>query len=195
MVSAQWSTPLVPSSYWATPPADPPHDNVAAPINVSINAQRKSGSLLLGTSATLLYPPTIILDVLGLASSTSFFTEYLLVSKGFSLVDGTQGAGKVLTSDGSGIASWQTSAAATGGATGGTIAAPSGSLCGMYSRTYNTASSIWVEHSSPIKCQAVDWVGSQYLRTVSCPTGYAYVVYQPRNANNGNVESGSCVKN
>lgn len=129
IASAQFSTPLVPTSSWVTPPALPPANNASAPINVSINAQRKSGSLLLGTVANP-QPSFIALDVLGLASTTSFVSDYLLVSKavtfvadspmkmltfgpsGLTLADGTQGAGKVLTSDASGRATWQAPATA-----------------------------------------------------------------------------------
>ncbi len=109
---------------WTPAPANPPANNAAAPINVSLTAQRKFGPLFLGTSAVLSDPIISTFDVLGLASTTFLSTDNLLVSKavtfaagspmkrllfnsaGLSLIDGTQGAGKVLTSDANGIASW-----------------------------------------------------------------------------------------
>lgn len=64
---------------WTVPPANPPKDNVAAPVNVSNTDQNKQGKLGLG----------------GLA-----------IFGKFQLIDGTQGVGKVLVSDADGKASW-----------------------------------------------------------------------------------------
>ncbi len=118
-------TNLYAQSTWTPAPSNPPANNVAAPINVSSLMQRKLGPLFLGTTA-IPNPPAATLDVLGWASTTSLFSDYLVVSKGvtfvagspmkmftfgssgFTLVDGTQGAGKVLTSNASGLATWQT---------------------------------------------------------------------------------------
>lgn len=125
-------------SSWTPAPANPPANNAAAPINISSLMQRKLGPLFLGTTAVLPSPPnpiTSTFDVLGLASTTMLSTDTLLVSKavtfaagspmkrllfgttGLSLIDGTQGTGKVLTSDATGRATWQTLPAATGGTT------------------------------------------------------------------------------
>ncbi len=66
---------------WTPAPNDPPKNNVEAPINVSPVQQYKKG----------------ILGLNGLA-----------VFGKVQIVDGTQGAGKVLVSDANGKASWQT---------------------------------------------------------------------------------------
>lgn len=66
---------------WTPAPANPPLNNVEAPINVSNSPQNKLGNLGLGG---------------------------LVVFGKFQLIDGTQGAGKVLVSDANGKASWQT---------------------------------------------------------------------------------------
>lgn len=135
-ISAQsdWTPPTDNTSTFSPPTALPPAGNAAAPINVSINPQRKTGSLFVGTTATLSNPLRTTFDVLGLASTTMLSTDNLLVSKaatfvatpvgspmklltfttqGLTIADGTQGAGKVLTSDAYGRATWQTP---TGGA-------------------------------------------------------------------------------
>ncbi|MEK7645015.1 MAG: hypothetical protein AAB391_01675 [Patescibacteria group bacterium] len=126
-------TSLSAQSSWTPAPANPPANNASAPINISSLMQRKFGPLFLGTTAVLPSPPSPItstFDVLGLASTTMLSTDTLLVSKavtfvagspmklltfgslGLTLADGTQGAGKVLTSNASGLASWQTLPAA-----------------------------------------------------------------------------------
>lgn len=64
------------ASSWVGPTAEPPNNNVSAPINVSSTSQTKLGALSVG---------------------------------GFALVDSTKGAGKVLTSDADGKASWSNS--------------------------------------------------------------------------------------
>lgn len=119
---------------WTPPSQNPPAGNAAAPINVSNVSQWKRGPLFIGTTATLSSPLTTTFDVLGLASTTMLSTDNLLVSKaatfvaaplsgpmkllsfttqGLTIADGTQGLGKVLTSDASGLATWQTPAAPT----------------------------------------------------------------------------------
>jgi hypothetical protein len=81
---------------WTAAPANPPKDNVPAPVNVSASDQNKQGKLGLG----------------GLA-----------VFGKFQLIDGTQGVGKVLVSDVDGKATWGTISAggtiSTASGTGG----------------------------------------------------------------------------
>lgn len=77
-------------SAWTGPTATPPAGNTDSPINVGTTAQIKNGGLSLNS---------------------------LLVSGQVSIVDGTQGSGKVLTSDANGVASW--AAVASGGAGAG----------------------------------------------------------------------------
>jgi hypothetical protein len=71
---------------WTGPTQTPPGGNVDAPINVSGTAQVKTGALSIGG---------------------------LLQVGGFKMTSGA-GAGKVLTSDASGLASWQTGGGASG---------------------------------------------------------------------------------
>ena len=81
------------ASAWTEPAASPPGGNVGAPINTSDTGQYKEGNLILNA----LYHYSIGLFVNGQVKIT----------------DGYQGAGKVLTSDADGLASWQ---APSGGA-------------------------------------------------------------------------------
>ena len=106
-------------SAWTAPTATPPSNNVSAPVNVSSNAQLKTGDF---SAWTLI--------------SNSVITNALRIPTGAS-------AGKVLTADASGNATWQAGtpgpqgpagAAGPAGATGpqgpaGTV--PSGELCGV----------------------------------------------------------------
>jgi len=67
---------------WTTPTAIPPSSNLPAPINVSSTAQTKTGNLTIGGN---------------------------LITSGLQMTTGA-GADKVLTTDSSGVASWQTPA-------------------------------------------------------------------------------------
>jgi len=67
---------------WTTPSVPPPNDNLPAPINVSSDPQTKSGNLTIGGNLT---------------------------TGGFKMATGA-GADKILTTDASGVASWQTPA-------------------------------------------------------------------------------------
>lgn len=71
---------------WVSPKVAPPGDNVAAPINISANAQSKKGSLGLGGLAVF---------------GSAIFTGQVKIA------DGTHGPGKILTSDAAGNATWQ----------------------------------------------------------------------------------------
>ncbi len=73
---------------WTAAPSNPPSNNTPAPLNVSISNQNKLGKLGLG----------------GLA-----------VFGKFQLIDGSEGAGKVLISDAEGKATWSTFSGGTGG--------------------------------------------------------------------------------
>jgi len=80
---------LISSQFYLSSP------NLPAPINVGSTGQSKEGYLAIGTSTAPSYP----LDVAGTIQAT-----------GFKLLTGA-GADKILTSDASGVASWQTAAA------------------------------------------------------------------------------------
>ncbi len=108
-------------STFTYPPAGtvPPNGNVAAPINAGPSLQTKSGGLFLNTDAsplstglkafgrTLLYPNFAGDVALQVGTTTGGLTGKIQI------IDGNQGAGKVLTSDANGVATW--SASASGG--------------------------------------------------------------------------------
>ncbi|MBU3669059.1 MAG: hypothetical protein FGM57_03815 [Candidatus Taylorbacteria bacterium] len=72
---------------WTAPMAIPPKGNVAAPINVSNAPQVKKGAL-------------------GVEGNFAVFGNSAFVGK-VRIADGTQGNGRVLTSDANGVASWK----------------------------------------------------------------------------------------
>ncbi len=94
---------------WTEPTATPPAGNVSAPLNVSSTGQSKTGGLILNTGGAanglivqtgnvgIGVTPTQKLDVNGTTKTT-----------GLQITTGA-GAGKVLTSDASGTATWQAS--------------------------------------------------------------------------------------
>jgi hypothetical protein len=94
---------------WVPPAGDAPTNNVEAPINASSDTQDKHGKLRVNTLLT----DTNGLDVFGVAR---LFGGVEIGSSGFpaslTLLDGNQGAGKVLTSDANGKAKWSSPAAA-----------------------------------------------------------------------------------
>lgn len=75
-------------------PGNPPSNNTAQPLDVSATAQTKLGKITVGDATT---QGTNMLDVQGRIK----------------MVDGNQAAGKVLTSDATGLATWQPVSAAT----------------------------------------------------------------------------------
>ena len=92
---------------WTGPTLSPPNGNVPAPINVGNSIQTKLGSLVLNAA-------TPIQNAVGLTvSGTSIFNGSLQI------MDGTQGDGKVLTSDASGNASWATGGGSSSVTSGG----------------------------------------------------------------------------
>jgi hypothetical protein len=95
-------------SAWTGPGSGvtPPNDNVAAPLNVGQSTQAKAGALVLNSGWT---------DSLGNAIQAATGLEVFGTSSfqgPVQIVDGTQGVGKVLTSDVNGVASWMAPAAA-----------------------------------------------------------------------------------
>lgn len=83
---------------WSGASANPPGNNVPAPINVGSSAQAKIGFLSLGTNTS----PIVPLNVNG----ASNFTGLAQFNNSFR-IPVNAGSGKVLTSDASGVASWQ----------------------------------------------------------------------------------------
>lgn len=120
-----------------TPPSgSPPNSNAYAPLNTSGAGQTKVGGLVLNTGAA-----TVGLSVpngrveIGTAPSGATVTSRVGLAvwgKQLRIVDGTEGAGKVLTSDANGLASWSSGAGGTGlckGASGTEL--PEGYGCAM----------------------------------------------------------------
>ncbi|MEI7480442.1 MAG: DNA adenine methylase [bacterium] len=98
---------------WTGPTAPAPDKNVAAPLNVGENEQIKKGNLILGGDslsgnglAKLQVTGASLLN--GKVTITANTTDNpALVGKVFTLMDGNEGAGKVLTSDNNGVATWK----------------------------------------------------------------------------------------
>lgn len=108
---------------FAAPQSDPPQGNAPAPINVGLLSQTFGNSGLSGQNKELRMGNNS--GVLTLRGALN------LVGK-LTIADTTQGAGKVLTSDNNGVASWQDSASAPHGkkrftsGSSGTFTVPTG---------------------------------------------------------------------
>jgi|GEM_PF-1974365 len=103
------------ASTWTPPTATPPAGNVDQPINIGSGAQGKLGTLRLGGAGTA--TAGSVLDVLGVTSTNGLVNLGTSVFNGLiKITAGSPGAGKVLTSDAAGNATW--AAAAAGGITG-----------------------------------------------------------------------------
>ncbi len=102
-------------STFTYPPAGTvaPANNAPAPINVSNTAQAKTGALFLNTNTS--NPYSVGLKVFGQTLLYPNFAGDIALQVGTTtgglsgkvqIIDGSQGAGKILTSDAQGIASW-----------------------------------------------------------------------------------------
>lgn len=118
------------------PPSAPPNSNAYAPLNTSGSGQTKVGGLVLNTGAATvgLSVPNGRIEI-GTAPAGATVTSRVGLAvwgKQLRIVDGTEGAGKVLTSDANGLASWSTAGGGNGlckGATGSEL--PAGYGCAM----------------------------------------------------------------
>lgn len=110
---------------WTNPTADPTGNNTPTPINVGSVAQVKNGGL--SVNAFSAYQNSYFAANVGLGTPTP--SVRLDIVGSIKIADGTQGANKVLTSDGNGLASWQTSAA--GAMPSGVIVMWSGSVASI----------------------------------------------------------------
>jgi hypothetical protein len=81
---------------WTGPTATPPGGNVDTPVNVGNNAQSKAGDLSVGAFLANLNSLFLGNVTIGTTAAPATLT----------IKDGSQGAGKVLTSDANGVASW-----------------------------------------------------------------------------------------
>lgn len=87
---------------WKGAPGNPPNPNADAPINVSVLTQTFGSSSAVGNKQLNMGNGSGILTVLGRLGVSGMTT----VSGGLTIPTGA-GSGKVLTSDASGVASWQ----------------------------------------------------------------------------------------
>lgn len=131
---------------WYVPLQAPPEGNTSAPLNVGADLQIKVGGLTVGNTQVAdagltVKGKTVTEGSLKVNTSVSapydigFITFGKSIFNGaITLADGSQGAGKVLTSDANGVASWQAVPVASGGGGGGTspsVPVP-GTICGGY---------------------------------------------------------------
>ncbi len=92
---------------WTGPTSAPPAGNTDAPINVSATAQVKNGGL--SVTSFLASASASFGGNVGIGTVNP--TAKLDINGGtIKIADGTQGAGKVLTSDATGLASWRSAA-------------------------------------------------------------------------------------
>ncbi len=112
---------------WTEPTQAPPGGNVPAPLNTSINAQSKEGALVIGTNGAV--TTGLIVQNGNVGIGTTEPGAKLEVAGQVKITGGSPGAKKVLTSDVSGLASWQTPA-------GGGDGTPTGGII-MYSGAWN----------------------------------------------------------
>ncbi|MDO8241274.1 MAG: hypothetical protein Q7T51_04835 [Candidatus Moranbacteria bacterium] len=85
------------SNAWVAPSATPPGGNLGAPINTSNIGQTKIGGLILNTG--------------GAVNGLTVQSGSTILKGALQITSGAPGAGKVLTSDASGNASWAASSA------------------------------------------------------------------------------------
>jgi hypothetical protein len=109
---------------WTAAPSNPPANNVAGPLTADATYQAKSGGLTLGSSNA---SSSIPLDVEGIAYMRAAILGQNSGST-FQYLDGNQASGKVLTSDASGNATWQTLAAASSSSSVGWVTIDSGGV-------------------------------------------------------------------
>lgn len=104
---------------WKEPASNPPDGNVGAPINVGSVTQVKDGGLGINGAFTTVSTTVLAANAgtnvgIGVAVPTSKLdVSGTVKATGLQITGGAPGAGKILTSDASGVATWQ--AAAGGG--------------------------------------------------------------------------------
>lgn len=91
---------------FSEPTAPPPGGNVPAPINIGDATQTKTGGLII-TGLRTLGATFLATDADNVGIGNTAPAAKLDISGNIKIADGTQGAGKVLTSDANGVASWQ----------------------------------------------------------------------------------------
>lgn len=92
---------------WTGPTATAPGENIAAPLNTSITAQSKEGALVLGTNAAITTALIVQNGNVGIGVTSP--GAKLEVAGQVKITGGSPGANKVLTSDATGLATWEVS--------------------------------------------------------------------------------------
>ena len=157
---------------WTAPNVAPPGGNVSAPINTGNTTQYKAGNLVLNDSATPFTNGLIVrYGNVGIGTptpGTKLDVAGTIKATGLQFTAGA-GAGKVLTSDASGNATWVTAAVGNQGATPGTYGGECRNRC-------TNANGI---------CWSTGWVTDVISPAATCgvaglPAGYSVCgVYNP----------------
>ena len=92
---------------WTEPSVAPPGGNVATPINTGSVEQIKTGNLTVNALGISASGNALLVPNGNVGIGTASPQTKLDVSGNIKITDGTQGAGKVLTSDSSGLATWK----------------------------------------------------------------------------------------
>lgn len=179
-VFADWAPPL--TSPPSCPVGDPGCD---APVNVGTVAQIKDGDLTVDAFAALLN--SYFAQKLGIGIVPSASSPALEVAGQVKITGGSPGSGKVLTSDSTGLASWE--APTTGGGTGGGINGVNG-IAGVNASTVNNIVTLstdtnYVQRRISNTCQS-----GYFIRNISA-LGVADC--QPDQSNGGGGGSGNGV--
>lgn len=151
---------------FAEPSSAPPANNAYAPLDTGPNANAKVGGLSLNSGGAI-NGLIVRSGNVGIGPATSLLAK-LDVQGTIRIADGTQGAGKVLTSDANGVASWSSAPASASVST-----APSGSWCGF--QFVPTAADEGNVVGTPINhsCQGLGFGGwSPSGGSILCPGGY-----------------------
>jgi len=104
---------------WSEPTQSPPGGNVPTPLNTGSTGQSKAGGLILNTGGAA---NGLIVANGNVGIGTTNPGTRLNVNGNIKIVDGNQADGKVLTSDGDGLGTWQRA----GVSEHGTVNVPSG---------------------------------------------------------------------
>ncbi len=110
------------ASAWTEPTGNPPAGNVSTPLNISATSQTKSGALSVSTlydtnnTSYFIDPSAAVSGTFAgnVGIGTTSPGAKLEVNGQIKIQGGSPGAGKILTSDASGLASWQTAASGDG---------------------------------------------------------------------------------
>ena len=148
-------------SAWTTPTATPPSSNVAAPINVSSTAQTKTGDI---SAWNLISNAVATNNVVSTAVVTNSLVGNTVATNNLAVPTGAA-AGRVLTSDAAGNATWKAAGGITGGScatnqimtginTNGTPICSTSTAIGA-TCTYGNYSGVVMSNSSGTHCCAV----------------------------------------